>query len=166
MKQVCSLLSFTFIVIYSFAQGNAKQEWSSASRYDFIRECIKNAKVNMSTDTAKFYCYCMQEKVEAMYPDTNDVNKLTKQELSKPEWKKNINACLSGTWPAKERDAFMKSCVENANSLGEEKAKNYCECMMYKMETFYPNVDDAAKVTAEDLKSERWQKILKSCLNF
>lgn len=120
----------------------------------------------MSADTAKFYCYCMQEKVEQMYPDTTDANRLTTQELSKPEWKKNINACLSGTWPSTERDAFLKSCIEQAHNLGEQKARNYCECMLYKMEKLYPNVEDASKVKPEDLKSEAWQKILKWCLNF
>lgn len=165
MKKVIVLLNFAFIGICSLAQGNARPEWPSASRHNFIRECIKTAKANMSADSARFYCQCMQEKVEAMYPDTTDANKLTTAELSKPEWKKNINACLRGNWATKDREAFLKSCIDNAGSLGAEKAKNYCECMMYKIEKNYPNVADADKITAEDLKSEAWQKILKSCLN-
>ena len=108
----------------------------------------------------------MQEKMEAKYPDTLEAGKITSQELSTPEWKKEINACLYGSWSKKDRDEFVNSCAEQAKGLGTEKAKNYCECMQFKMEKIYPNVNDAAKLTGDDLKSEYWQKIIKNCLDF
>lgn len=120
----------------------------------------------MSVDTARFYCYCMQEKIEIKYPDTADMNKLTTTELSKPEWKKEINACLNGTWPAAEREGFLNSCIEQASSLSTEQARNYCECMLYKVEKLYPNTSDLTKITDETLKSEAWQKLIKGCLKF
>lgn len=94
------LLLFSFAITYSFAQAGEKKTWLPATRYQFIAECINTAKNSMGTDTARFYCYCMQEKIEMKYPDTADMNKLTTAELSKPEWKKEITACLNGTWPA------------------------------------------------------------------
>lgn len=166
MKKIATLFSILFIVICSFSQTNQKKEWSSATRQDFIRECIKNATAALSADTARFYCYCMQEKMEAKYPDTLEAAKVTAEELAKPEWKKEIAECLYGSWSKKDRNEFINSCREQAKSLGSERAKNYCECMQFKMEKIFPDVNDAAKLTGEDLKSEYWQKIIKNCLNF
>lgn len=121
----------------------------------------------MSSDSARFYCYCMQEKIEAKFPDTADAGKMTDKELSSPEWVIEIKSCISGTWPRIEREEFVTSCVNSAKaSSGETKAKNYCECMMFKMEKIYPNANDAARITSEDFKNEYWQKLIKGCLDF
>jgi hypothetical protein len=59
------LLFSAFFINKAFTQETEeKKGWPSAERNDFIIECIKSAKVNMSEDSARFYCYCMQEKVE------------------------------------------------------------------------------------------------------
>jgi hypothetical protein len=47
-----------------------------------------------------------------------------------------------------------------------EKAKNYCECMMFKVEKKYPSPADAGTITKEDLQSPEWKKIIQSCLDF
>lgn len=121
----------------------------------------------MSNDSARFYCYCMQEKMEVKYPNVTDANKITANELSSPEWIKEIKSCLGGTWPANERTEFLNSCVNSAKAnLGETKAKNYCECMMFKIEKIYPDANEAAKITAEDFKTDYWQKLIKGCLDF
>ena len=50
--------------------------------------------------------------------------------------------------------------------LDEEKAKNYCECMLFKVELKYPNPEDAGTISEEDMKSPEWQKIIQGCLKF
>lgn len=169
MKKPSILLTLVslFIVTSLFAQtAGEKKGWPSAERYSFITECIGTAKKNMSSDSARFYCYCMQQKMESKYPDVADAGKITKDELSSPEWKNQIKSCF-GTWPKKDREEFITSCVNSARgSLGDVKAKNYCECMSFKVEKLYPDADSAARLTTEDFKTEYWQKIIKGCLDF
>jgi hypothetical protein len=37
--------------------------------------------------------------------------------------------------------------------MGEEKATKYCDCMLGKLETKFPNAVDAQKMTIEDMTS-------------
>lgn len=161
------LLSGFFFTSLVAQKAGEKKGWPSNERYSFIAECIGTAKKSMSSDSASFYCYCMQEKMEAKYPDIAEANKLTANEFSSPEWVKEIRSCIGGTWTKKEHEEFVTSCINSAKaSLGETKAKNYCECMMFKIEKLYPNANDAAKITAEDFKTDHWQKLIKGCLDF
>ncbi len=50
--------------------------------------------------------------------------------------------------------------------MSEEKAKKYCECMMFKIEKKYPSPNDAAGITEETLKSADWKKMIADCLEF
>ncbi|HMU47747.1 MAG TPA: hypothetical protein PKC72_15355 [Chitinophagaceae bacterium] len=149
------------------AQTGEKKRWPSSERYSFIAECINSAKPALSQDTARFYCYCMLEKVEGKYPDIAEASKITDDELAKPEWQKEIVECLSGTWTSEGREAFLSNCVRVATeNVGEKKAQTYCECMLYKIERMYPSEEDAAKITEEDLTSEFWKKMVKDCMEF
>src|SRR5687767_4901523 len=165
---ILSALLSCFLVTSLIGQTTGeKKGWPSSERNAFITECIGTAKKNMSADSARFYCYCMQEKIEAKYPDTADANKITETELSSPEWVKEIRSCIGGTWTKIDHEEFVTSCVNSAKaSLGETKAKSYCECMMFKIEKIYPNANDAGKLSAEDFKTEHWQKLIKGCLDF
>ena len=167
-KYILSTVVLYFFATIVFAQsGGEKKGWPSKERSTFIIECIGTAKKNMSTDSARFYCYCMQEKMEAKYPDIADANKITAKELASAEWVKEIKSCIGGTWTKSEREEFVTSCINSAKaSLGETKAKSYCECMMFKIEKLYPKADDAAKITAEDFKTDYWQKLIQGCLDF
>jgi hypothetical protein len=149
------------------ASDSVKNSWGHADRTEFISACIKVAQPSMGTDSARYYCYCMQSKVEAKFPDPVQADKLTKDDFSSAEWKKEIKACLSGgTWTKLDREEFVSNCIRTAKEggLSETKAKNYCECMQFKVEKRYPNADDLTKVTNDDFKSEYWQKLIASCL--
>lgn len=149
------------------AQTGEKKGWPSEERYSFLSECIKSAMPALSRDSARFYCFCMLEKVEAKFPDIEDASKITDDELAKPEWQKEIVECLSGTWSGENREAFLSNCVRVATeNVGEKKAQSYCECMLFKVEKMYPKEEDAAKISEEDLTSEFWKKMVKSCMEF
>ena len=171
MKKIL-LLTGAILLLFTgniFAQpGTQKNGWPSVERYNFISECIKAAKAGMSEDSARFYCYCMQFKVEAKYPTIEEAGKITENDMQSPEWQKDIKTCLTGgSWSAKERSAFLSNCISSAKTgMGEEKAKNYCECMVYKVESRYPNAADAGELTTEKLNSPEWKKILQGCLDF
>ena len=161
------LLSCFFVTSLIGQTTGEKKGWPSSERNTFITECIGTAKKNMSTDSARFYCYCMQEKMETKYPDFADASKITSKDLASPEWIKEIKSCIGSTWTKNDHEEFVTSCINSAKaSLGESKAKSYCECMMFKIEKIYPNANDAAKITAEDFKTEYWQKLIQGCLDF
>ena len=165
---ILSVLLPCFIITSSVAQtAGEKKGWPSIERQSFITECIGTAKKNMSSDSARSYCYCMQEKMESKYPDIAEANKITATDLASPEWVKEIRSCIGSTWTKKENEEFVTSCINSAKaSLGETKAKNYCACMMFKIQKIYPNASDADKISAEDFKTEPWQKLIKGCLDF
>lgn len=78
----------------------------------------------------------------------------------------NNNSMMSG-WPQVERDAFITNCVTNAiagGTITRPVAQNYCDCMLNKMETLYPDIQDVAKLTQEDLESPAMEKMAKECL--
>ena len=172
MKKI--LTSYLSISVLFFSNVLAqetveKKGWPSSERYTFIAECIKTAKVGMSDDSARSYCYCMQEKIEKKYPTTEDAAKLTSADLETPEWKKEIQNCLApaSTWSTKDRSDFLSECVESAKEgRSEEKAKIYCECMLFKIETRYPNPATAGNINEETLKTPDWKKMIQDCSEF
>lgn len=167
-KILISLLLICFATLTLTAQTGEKKGWPSAERYAFITECMKSAQKGMSEDTARFYCYCMIFKMEVKYPTIEEAAAITADTLATPEWQKDIQACLQGYWNSKDRNDFLKDCISSAkDGLGEEKAKNYCECMLYKVEVMYPDSGKATEeLTEEKLNTPDWKKIIQSCLEF
>ena len=171
MKKILLTPLFIFLLFIStgFSQESGETKgWPSVERYGFITSCIKEAKANMSQDSARFYCYCMLEKVEAKYPTVELASQITEADMQSEEWMKDIKSCLGGYWKSEEREAFLTNCTSSAEKGGisKEKAQTYCECMLYKVEVRYPNPVDAAELTPEILATPAWQKILKGCLDF
>ena len=67
-----------------------------------------------------------------------------------------------GSWAQLEKDAFMTNCSAQAQKTGTmdaTKAKDYCSCMLDKVEEKYPNAADAANLTAIDASN-----MAKECL--
>ena len=169
-KIILSITILCFCISSVWGQGHAadsvKKSWSQADRSEFILAWVKNAQTSMGADSARYYCYCMQARVEAKFPDPVAADKLTKEDFKSVEWQKEIKACLSGgTWTKQEREEFISSCVKSAkeSGLSETKAKNYCECTQYKIEKRYPSTADLDKISEEDLKSKFWENLMASC---
>ncbi|MEO7922110.1 MAG: hypothetical protein ABIR30_00370 [Chitinophagaceae bacterium] len=162
------LIALVLLFNTAIAQPGAKKKgWPSTERYAFISECIKAASVGMSVDSARFYCYCMQEKVETKYPLVEDAAKLSKEDMETPEWQKKINECLGGGWTDKDRAGYLADCTAKAGkTMTGDKAKNYCECMLFKLETKYPKAADAAGLPAAYFQSAEWKKLTQSCMDF
>ena len=169
-KILFSITILCFCISSVWGQGNAtdsaKKSWGQADRSEFISACVNTAKTSMSTDSARYYCYCMQSRVEAKFADPLEAGKLTKDDFNTVEWQKEIKACLGGgIWTKKEREEFISNCVSSAkkNGLSETKAKNYCECTQFKVEKRYPNTADLDKITEDDLKSDLCTKLMANC---
>lgn len=165
----CLLISVLFAGKTIAQESVVKKGWPSEERHAFITDCMTNAKKGMSEDSARYYCYCMQEKIENKYPLIEDVAKLTEADLKTPEMKKEIQDCLTSksTWSPADRSDFLKSCIESAKSeLGEQKAKNYCGCTLFKMEKKYPRVADANALTEKEMQSPEFKKLVADCMAF
>ena len=50
-------------------------------------------------------------------------------------------------WTDKDRSEFISGCVSRSiPDMGEDSARNYCRCMLTKVEKKYPNARDAAYI--------------------
>ena len=48
------------------------------------------------------------------------------------------------TWSEKDKSEFVSGCISGAKTdLGEDKAKQYCQCMLQRIMDKYPNANDA-----------------------
>ena len=75
-------------------RGTAKAGWSERNLKDFVDECVNEAiKKGADELDAQSYCDCMQYKLEKIYPDYRDVERLTMEDLSTPSMKKMIRDC-------------------------------------------------------------------------
>ena len=62
-----------------------------------------------------------------------------------------LSACKGG-WSSADKDEFKKTCLGSTTSgMGEEKAKNYCDCFEEKVEKKYPSKAEADKATTADI---------------
>jgi hypothetical protein len=143
-----------------------KKGWPSSERYNFIRECINTAKKNLREDAARFYCYCMQEWIESKYPTIEEAGTITEDDMNSPTFQKKVKECQVGTWTAESRNEFLTECKNSAKEMGEEKARSYCECMLFKVEKAYPNAADTNKLTEDVLATPVWKKRIEACVDF
>ena len=63
------LLSVTFI-----SCNNSESEFSQEFKDNFTRECVKNAKVNLSTSQAESYCNCVLGIVMTKYGSDSEAD--------------------------------------------------------------------------------------------
>ena len=174
MKKTIASFVFVCSILFcsnSFGQqaGDTKKGWESSDRQVFITECIGTALKSMSRDSARSYCYCMQEKLEKKFPDIERANKLSADDLETPEWQNAAKDCIKNisSWTSKDRSDFLSECINSGKaSIGEAKAKKYCECMLFKVEQKYQRPEDAGDLDEETLATPEWKKIIQSCLDF
>lgn len=68
-----------------------------------------------------------------------------------------LSACNSG-WSSADKEQFVKDCTAGASSMGAQKAKDYCECMLPKIQKKYPTVAEANKITTADAEMTEMAK--------
>jgi hypothetical protein len=64
----------------------------------------------------------------------------------------NNTGTQSAGWDQTNQTAFMDKCVEGSTaSMGADKAKSYCSCMLDKIQARYPVADSAASMQMNDM---------------
>ena len=60
-----------------------------------------------------------------------------------------------GSWPLKEKEAFINSCIKNAENAGASSsyAEDYCDCSLIKVMDAYPDVNYVNKASIEELNN-------------
>ena len=152
------------------AQENvSKAGWSMSDRKDFFYACEEEASHVFSRDTARYYCFCMQESMESRFPNIADASKVNADDLKSPEMEAAARDCITGKWPTAEKEAFMKDCVQSAfeNLKDTAKAGVYCSCMMFKLEKKYPDINELLSIFNDTfMESDFFKEILKNCLEY
>lgn len=58
--------------------------WPKASRDEFVSSCVREAvNAGQTRSISERYCECMLEKMEGLYPDVRDVEKLTEDDINR-----------------------------------------------------------------------------------
>jgi type III secretory pathway component EscV len=92
------------------------------------------------------------EKNEKTVPENKNQNNT---DFSGGEDKKDENTNLKAAgWPESEKESFMKSCVAEAmkNNNNRSVSSRYCQCMLEKMESLYPDINKAARLTESEIE--------------
>ncbi|MEN9964635.1 MAG: hypothetical protein RL582_1730 [Bacteroidota bacterium] len=95
---------------------------------------------------------------EVQQAPINEVKAETKIDESKKEVV--IPVDRRGKWGKSDRFAFLENCVTNAKiKMGDEKAKEYCSCVLELVEAKYTSAVDAANIDLKDMF-----EMAKSCM--
>lgn len=150
MKTILSLVASIFIL------SACKTGWTVQERNDFISSCAQVA-AKMGQEKATAYCTCMQQKLEAKYPNSDEAGKAVNAPgaMQTPELSAMAQACLTGNttnennnnngggiigggggnnnnqavaWTADDQQKFMTTCVQNAMNAGADKQTSTEHC--------------------------------------
>ena len=139
--------------------------WSKTYRDKFVQGCVTKASEKVSQSEAYSYCSCMAVKVEAKYPNENDVDaRLTASDIesmrtgclsnSNQSNSSNDNSNNSQNWSTSDQREFMDNCTPGASkTLGTSAATDYCDCMLRKLMKEYPNSKDVGGVSSAHMSA-------------
>lgn len=135
---------------------SSSNSWTAADLQKLEDQCADSFKDQ--PETGKVICPCLIEKFTKLYSSYAEMDRKTSYEEGKKlgqqcraevEGNTNTNISAAAGWPQSERDGFISSCVTNAMKQGRSRAvsQSYCDCMLDKMESLYPDINEAAKLT-------------------
>ena len=137
--------------------------WSKKFRDKLTQECITKVSETVSATEAFRYCNCLTIKVEAKYPDEDEVQSNLSQadiESMKPDClaltsvQNDRSAGNSPGWSAEDQREWMDNCTPEAGkTLGRAAANDYCDCVMKKMMKEYPDAKDVGSVSQTHLNA-------------
>jgi hypothetical protein len=113
-------------------------------------------------------CPCLLGKMQSKYASLAEMDEKSSEAEGQrigEECKEELNLGGSKTtdenpindgdgWPESEKKEFMTSCVREAVSGGNTRpvATRYCQCMMDNLESLYPDINEAAKLSKVQLE--------------
>jgi hypothetical protein len=156
--------------------------WAEKDRSKFLADCMTGFEKDQGT--GKKICSCVLGKIENKYSSleeadrrggeaegkkmgmecAEEMNISTNQKTNTDEEDNNKDYAGSG-WPESEIQAFVTNCVKTAQKKGMEylDAQSYCDCMQYKLEKIYPNINDS-RLRNLNMESPSIKRMVESCL--
>jgi hypothetical protein len=111
----------------------------------FLNACKNEINKVESSNTSSSIPTAIQDDTSAVVADDGDE---FKSETSSTQPKaKIVSKKVSGSWPQIAQDIFLKQCMESASFMTSTKAKDYCNCMLNKIQEKFPNLEEAGKMT-------------------
>lgn len=143
---------FLTLILLIGCSAKTKKSWTEADKKLFLQNCIENSRKGLGERTES-YCNCLLDTTVKKYPDAKKA-----MHLSMGENLDLMKNCLKG-WTAYEQKVFIDTCIaKSAYTLGAEKAKSYCDCMLIKVRKKYPDA-----IHADELKVADAIEMAKGC---
>lgn len=132
-----------------------KQEWALEEKENFINVCVGETEETLGANSSRQYCYCMLFKVMDMYETAAEADQMTQEEIMPL-----ASACLdSQVWSAADEAGFLFDCIETGKeSLGDDGAVDYCNCMAQELTIMFPDPNDY------NLSEEELTELARKCL--
>lgn len=141
--------------------------WAENDKTTFLKECIASFDESQGALANKI-CPCVLEKMEKEYTSYNEANTKGGEAAGnrlalqcKDEIVGNSDNTVSN-WSRSDENQWMRDCTTPLiESLGEEKAGNYCSCIMDKMKEMYSSYQEANSKGTSETGVELGKKCLK-----
>ncbi len=155
-------------------ENTSSDGWTEKDKSKFLSDCMGGFGDKQAL--GKKICACALEKFEKKYTSLDEANEkggeaagtrygkecMTEMNIStNTDDDNNSNGDADndksnysvGGWPQVEKDGFMTNCEKKAIEAGRSRlvAQSYCECMLDKIETLYPDINVASKLTDSQL---------------
>ncbi len=142
--------------------------WSAADISSFNAQCLTT--VNNNEEVAKDFCPCLLEKFQAKYSSLAEMDRNGTEEEGKKAGEECMtaikgiddNSHTASSWSVSDESQWMKACTTPLiKSLGEERATNYCSCVMDRLKELYSSYDEANTKGTKQMGEELGKKCLK-----
>jgi hypothetical protein len=143
--------------------------WAENDKNRFLKGCIASFDENQS-ELANKICPCVLEKMEkefASYSEADTKEGETASTRIALQCKDEIvgnsdNNNTVSNWSRSDENQWMKACTTPLiESLGEEKATNYCSCVLDKMKEMYSSFEEANRKGTTETGTELGKKCVK-----
>ncbi|HYC40261.1 MAG TPA: hypothetical protein VEB63_07210 [Chitinophagaceae bacterium] len=143
-------MKLPLVLVFSLAvlSCNEQRGWTEDNKLSYIQSCISDNRGIYGAEQVKGYCDCVQSRVQRNFPDYRDVEKISMAENSRI-----ADSCAPKGWSKDEEAIFMETCSDKRVSMGDERqvAVRYCDCMMRKIQSKYPNILTTTNIPNEEM---------------
>lgn len=126
----------------------------------FVLSCGSEPNEKNTAETEVQPTPTKQESVKANEVVVDPVEVLNKKIDESPKGKEVVPVDRNGAWGKSDRFVFLENCVNSAKTtMGDEKANEYCSCVLEMVEIKYPNAKEATALSVNDM-----MEMAKTCL--
>jgi hypothetical protein len=159
-------------------ENTSNEGWTERDRSKFLADCMGEAGDNQGR--AKKICSCVLEKLEKKYASLSDADakggeaagkRLATECVEEIDGNSNNNEqnnndksdYTSNGWSRSDENKFIDECAGTAaKNVGEERANQYCKCMLNKMKREYSNYAEAERALSR-MTQDQINRLAEDC---